>query len=378
MKKIFIVGLLVLSIIINFSTTYAKTKTSSINEAKKKKANVESKLSSVKKKKEIVRQNLIDARSKRISVLSAKRKNELAKQQKIKELKALQKEISGLDSSINEAQKDYSNKKSLFEKRLNVMYQNSKKSIVEVLVESKNLTDFLGKIEVISLLAKRDKQLINEVDSSKRDLQYKKSLKITEKSAKSAQAEKIKQNILELSTKVSRAEDQISEYKDQLNELEKQEDMLIAESKKLASDIYKMQKQGTKYVNGKMKWPLNGYTDITSPFGNRYHPILHKRKMHTGIDIGAPRGVSIHAANKGTVIIAGWRTGYGNTVVIDHGGGIATLYGHASRILVSAGENVSAGQVIAKVGSTGYSTGPHLHFEVITNGKPTNPLSYFG
>jgi murein DD-endopeptidase MepM/ murein hydrolase activator NlpD len=108
----------------------------------------------------------------------------------------------------------------------------------------------------------------------------------------------------------------------------------------------------------------------------RMHPILRKYKMHTGIDIDADKGDSIIAANKGTVIIAKYdRNGYGNMIVIDHGGGITTLYGHASKLLVSVGDEVNAGQVIAKVGSTGLSTGPHLHFEVRVDGTPKNPLS---
>ena len=98
--------------------------------------------------------------------------------------------------------------------------------------------------------------------------------------------------------------------------------------------------------------------------------------MHTGIDIGAPSGAPIVAAAAGTVLVAGWEEGYGNTVVIDHGGGIATLYGHQSSIAVAVGQSVTRGQVIGAVGSTGHSTGPHLHFEVRVNGSPVDPLGY--
>jgi murein DD-endopeptidase MepM/ murein hydrolase activator NlpD len=115
---------------------------------------------------------------------------------------------------------------------------------------------------------------------------------------------------------------------------------------------------------------------ITSGFGYRIHPIFHLRRLHTGVDFDCNLGDPIRAAAPGTVIEAGWRGGYGKCVIIDHGGGIATLYAHQSTILVSIGQEVARGQVIGKVGSTGYSTGPHLHFEVRVNGSPVDPMGY--
>ena len=106
------------------------------------------------------------------------------------------------------------------------------------------------------------------------------------------------------------------------------------------------------------------------------HPILHYRRMHTGVDIAAPRGTPIRAAAKGMVVYAGWRGGYGKCVIIDHGSGVATLYAHMSRISVSRGQIVNRGAVIGTVGSTGLATGPHLHFEVRKFGRPVNPLSF--
>ena len=119
-------------------------------------------------------------------------------------------------------------------------------------------------------------------------------------------------------------------------------------------------------------------TYITSPYGTRVHPVTGKVRTHAGLDIGAAHGTNIYAAAAGTVLVSGWNTGgYGNYVVIDHGGGLTTLYAHCSSLLVSAGQKVSRGQVIAKVGSTGMSTGPHLHFEVLKNGSHTDPNAYF-
>ena len=134
-----------------------------------------------------------------------------------------------------------------------------------------------------------------------------------------------------------------------------------------------------EFVGGEWLWPVNGYYGITSKFGYRYHPLTGVYKMHTGVDV-AGSGINrkpIRAANSGTVLKAGYNVGYGNYVVIDHGGGYTTLYGHASSLAVSAGQKVSRGDTIAYVGSTGYSTGPHLHYEIIQNGERKNPLSFY-
>ena len=123
-----------------------------------------------------------------------------------------------------------------------------------------------------------------------------------------------------------------------------------------------------------MSWPVKGR--ITSPFGYRIHPILKTKNLHTGLDIAASTGTPVVAANTGTVIKAGWNNSYGNLLMIDHGGGIVTLYAHNSSLLAKVGDVVSKGQTVAKIGSTGMSTGPHLHFEVRVNGQYKNPMDW--
>jgi len=132
------------------------------------------------------------------------------------------------------------------------------------------------------------------------------------------------------------------------------------------------------HLGGRFAWPVPSSGRITSGYGYRNHPTRRRREFHTGIDIGARSGNNIIAADGGTVILSGWHGGYGNTVIIDHGGGVHTLYGHASRLLVSVGDTVERGQVIALIGSTGVSTGPHLHFEVRSNGRHQNPGPFLG
>jgi len=121
-------------------------------------------------------------------------------------------------------------------------------------------------------------------------------------------------------------------------------------------------------------WPVNG--PISSPYGYRIHPILGYLKLHTGIDFGVGYGTPIHACDSGLVIYATWMGGYGNVIIVDHGHGISTLYAHQSSLAVGTGSLVARGQVVGYVGSTGFSTGPHLHFEVRVNGNPVDPMGY--
>jgi murein DD-endopeptidase MepM/ murein hydrolase activator NlpD len=150
---------------------------------------------------------------------------------------------------------------------------------------------------------------------------------------------------------------------------------LQATSVQVRSLLYDLQRHEPRASHFHIVHPVPGY--ITSPFGWRYHPVLHEAKLHTGIDFHAGYGAPIHAAAPGRVVWAGVRGGYGNCVVIDHGGQFATLYGHASALYVSVGDHVDAGDTIAAVGSSGLATGPHLHFEVRILGNPVNPAQYF-
>ena len=155
-------------------------------------------------------------------------------------------------------------------------------------------------------------------------------------------------------------------------------DELEAESQQIESADQSVSKHPSrpanvpKAVHGGLSMPCSGR--ITSPFGYRVHPITHVYKLHTGVDISVPSGTPIHAAADGVVVCAQWYGAYGYAVVIDHGGGVQTLYGHNSKLCVKPGETVKRGQVIAHSGATGYATGPHCHFEKRVNGMPVNPL----
>jgi len=161
-----------------------------------------------------------------------------------------------------------------------------------------------------------------------------------------------------------------------IGEIEDHEDhvaALEAESKRIELEILRRQVREGR-APGVLAWPVGGA--LTSPYGWRIHPIFGDRRLHTGIDLRGSTGEPIHAAANGTVILAGTWGGYGRTVVVDHGGGLSTLYAHASRIAASEGEEVLAGEVVAYVGCTGFCTGPHLHFEVREVGSPVDPMLY--
>ena len=156
---------------------------------------------------------------------------------------------------------------------------------------------------------------------------------------------------------------------------------LEAESKKLNSEIQALQaqqaaKNGNTKAPGAYLWPCPSSLTITSSYGYRTHPISGVKKLHTGMDIGASYGANVVAAAGGTVIMSKYYGGYGNCIIIDHGGGVATLYGHMSSLVAKNGQKVAAGETIGKVGSTGNSTGNHLHFEVRINGSTVNPAGY--
>lgn len=167
----------------------------------------------------------------------------------------------------------------------------------------------------------------------------------------------------------------------QLGDVEDQKQRYIAETRQLQAESAAI----AAFLAGKtdsaptvspkgMSWPVRG--PVTSGYGWRTHPIFGERRFHAGIDIGAPSGTPIGAAASGQVISAGAKTGYGNTVIIYHGGGISTLYAHMSSIGAGNGAQVTRGQTIGRVGCTGYCTGPHLHFEVRVNGEPTDPMGW--
>lgn len=301
------------------------------------------------------------------------------------EIAELEKEEENLLIEIEQVQKDleteterYNTQKKLLEERLVAMYEMGKTTYLDMLLNSKSLSEFLSNYYMISEIAKVDQNLIDmftktkaKVENLSKSLATKKTILEQSKTAQE-QAKIVLENMLiiqnnkliNLSEEETKLHEQIAEYQNELNNVESEIRLLS-----LAS-------VGAEYVGGIMAWPVPGYTRITSQYGMRTHPITGIYKLHTGVDISAPLGAHFISANDGIVVKAGYNTAYGNMVIIDHGGGIQTLYAHGSEILVNVGDVVKQGTAVLSVGSTGYSTGPHAHFEVRVNGACVEPLDY--
>ena len=259
--------------------------------------------------------------------------------------------------------------------RLRAMYKNGDSGFLDVLLGSASISDLMTNMDRVQRIYDQDKEMLKQLETQhelvEAQRQYLRGLQTDLESNQSAVKDK-KASLEENKTAVAAKQ---AEVESNIEALEELEDALNAEANALVAEILKLQGNG-EFVGGAFTWPAPGTSRITSPFGNRLHPILKVNKLHTGIDIGCGSNTTIVAANSGTVIKAAWNNSYGNMIMVDHGGGIVTLYAHLNSFLVSNGDVVAKGQAIAKSGSTGMSTGPHLHFEVRVNGNYVDPTQY--
>lgn len=290
----------------------------------------------------------------------------------------LKKQIEENEQKLEKVQKEYDDIQGLLDARLIATYRAPKLQSLDILLNSKSISELLGNYyslkkltEYDTILLKTVKEQKSEIETTKKILAEKKKQVITNKQTQQKKSQvltntktmreyylsKLTAQELELQTK-------IDEYNAQVAEIE-------AEIRLLALNTI-----SEDYIGGAMIWPVPGYTGITSEYGMREHPITSAYKLHTGVDIGAPIGASFVASANGIVTKATFNSAYGNMVIIDHGGGVQTLYAHGSEIVVQVGQTVAKGDEVLKVGSTGYSTGPHAHFEIRINGQTVNPLDF--
>lgn len=292
------------------------------------------------------------------------------------QLEATEKKIEVNGEILAKAEDDLADRSHILNKRMRDIYKNGQVNYLDVLFGANDFNDFVTRMDILKRVARQDVDLVNKV-KDERELIL----------AKKAELETDRASIVELKKAAEEKKALISARK---QEQQKTLDSAVSERDQAESAYQELQENsrqieqmirriqpgnaGSAGGSGALMWPASG--PITSPFGWRTHPIFGTARYHSGIDIGAVYGDTVVAADSGVVIFADWMGGYGKAVVIDHGGGISTLYGHNSELLVSEGQRVSKGQAISRVGATGYATGPHLHFEVRENGSPVDPMSY--
>ena len=300
-----------------------------------------------------------------------------------KELNQLETDLNKTKEEITEAleeleqlQKDIEKQNDDLNARLRSMYKNGDVGMLSVLFGSSSMSDFMTNMDMVERIYNADAELLEGledqydiVEEQKNKLQILKDQLIEQEEAVSAKKAALEEDRQEVAQRRKEVEANVDALSAQYDAMKKEADAL-------SETIKVLQSANTQYIGGAMCWPSQASTRITSAFGWRYLSLLGGRNYHTGVDIGAAGGTNILAANSGTVIKAGWNNSYGYMVMVDHGGGIVTLYAHSSKLLVKTGDVVGRGQVIALVGSTGRSTGPHLHFEVRVNGEYKNPLNY--
>ena len=297
-------------------------------------------------------------------------------------------EIAKTQEELEEARESEEWQYTCMKKRIQFMYENGQTSYLEALLSSRNISEFLNSADYIAQIQSYDRQKLTEyqdtvesivnleaqLEQEYTDLE---ALKSTVESNKATVAAMMRQKESELADISGDIEDAQSDADYYAAEIQAQEELIAAikraEAEKAAAGV-----EEHPYTGGAFRWPCPSSTRVTSDYGTRVSPMSGASSNHKGIDIGASAGADIIAAADGTVTAASYSSAAGNYVMIDHGGGLYTVYMHASSLLVSPGQTVSAGDVIAKVGSTGISTGSHLHFGVSLNGSYVSPWSYLG
>lgn len=306
-----------------------------------------------------------------------------------KEMTGLSDKLDALQNSIDEtkqkltvAEEEYNRKEELLRERLVAMYEDGETQYLDILLSSRNIVEFISGYYLINEFVEYDNTLMQEVAERRDDIEITKTKLEKEETeiklikAKREQTTVVLQNTITLqesyAKKLSKQEQElknkITEYKQEQARIE----ALIQQATNSSNNL------DIQYTGGEMLWPvaISG-TVITSTYGVREHPIQGVIKEHSGLDIGnATYGSPVVATADGVVTYAGWLGGYGNCVMLNHGNGLVTLYGHGQKIITELHKKVKKGDLIMEVGSTGNSTGPHLHFEVRVNGSCVNPLNY--
>ncbi len=299
------------------------------------------------------------------------------------QITTLENQIKNGSAQIQEIQEEYDRKEKILKRRTVALYEAGETTYLDFLLTSKSIVEFLSNYFIISEIIEYDNNLLEELDYKKTKLEeakqkqeeQEKELRVAKNKINSTNillnnTKILKENyMLKLTDEEKTLQEQIAQYKEEQADLER----------KILASINWTGTMSIKFTGGVMVWPIamEG-TYITSGYGNRLHPIQGVYKNHAGIDISGSNvnGAPVVAAADGVVTYAGWIGGYGNCIIINHGSGIVSLYGHGSETVATVGQVVKQGDIIMKVGSTGNSTGPHVHFEIRKNGEVVDPIPY--
>lgn len=279
--------------------------------------------------------------------------------------------------ALDQAKSKFSKQQLAASARLRAIYKHRQTNLWEALLTAPDLGAFLTRYQYFKHITKQDAQVLFELDRQLAEINHQKR-KYDEQvqtiasitASISAKKREVEQDKAEQANLVAKLRSERAAFEAAAEQLERDSRQIEAMIRRMMANRKKTPRMGT----GRMQMPVEGR--LSSNFGPRKHPIHGVVKKHNGVDFGAPHGTPIHAADGGVVLYVGWYGGYGKIVMIDHGDDLVTLYAHTSRYVVSTGQKVERGQLIAYVGTTGLSTGPHLHFEVRRNGTPVNPISY--
>lgn len=339
---------------------------------------------------------IAELRDQRASIVAQKNKLDERISITMQQIENLNGQIAVLEASIAEQEAEYAarlaeeeEQKELFRGRVREMEENGEISYISIIFEASSFSDLLSRIDSVTDIMNYDEWVVKQLEASQAvTLRAKAVYEAGKQEAELSKAElddkkrQFEEELAEANRLIAEVEEDMENHQAEYEELERLEDEAAKEIDEMVAELERLErerrnKQASVLATGNYMWPSKDSTYVTSLFGNRLHPVYGYYRFHSGIDIGASYGTNIYAADGGTVVTSKYSSSYGNYVMIDHGSGNYTLYAHMSQRLVSEGDAVTKGSVIGLVGSTGVSTGPHIHFEIYQNGERVNPLDFF-
>lgn len=401
-KRTYVVVILFALVLALFASAFTSVVAAGVDNIKNQISDYESDIDNIENELDNLRED-IEAQKQKDEAISQEMSEILEKKQEqtsqleqmLDDLEYIYEQLEQYYDSIEQAEKDYNAALEQFYERARIMYQYTQFDSLKLFVESKDFFDFTNRDKLFSRMMENDRKALEELTIMKEDLEQKKEIQEQLKvDAEKLIAEK-EAVIAAIEEEEAIVSEKLQASQNALNVLEAQEEAMLEESKQIEREIRELEKKYQESMNSAnnsnssskptyefsdnsvLLWPSRSTKKISSYFGMRLHPIYKYYRMHNGIDIGASYGTDILASDDGVVSSVKYNSGgYGWYIVVYHGNGLSTLYAHCSSIIASEGQSVSRGQVIALVGSTGASTGPHIHYEVRQNGSPVNPLNY--